>query len=106
MKAAYFSLDISIIKKRAEQLYGGLKSCHLCPHQCGINRLQGETGFCQTPQLAKVASYTAHHGSGTIFFSGCNLHCQYCQNADISQQNLEMPGTRSFDHPFSFFDIT
>jgi len=65
-----------------------------------VDRLSGEIGQCQIDGQARVYSYMSHcgeerplsgaHGSGTIFFSGCNLHCQYCQNSDISQDNYGM----------------
>ncbi len=71
-----------------------LSSCVLCPHRCRVNRLAGETGLCGVGSDALVASFGPHfgeeaplvgrHGSGTIFFSGCNLHCVFCQNHDIS----------------------
>jgi uncharacterized Fe-S radical SAM superfamily protein PflX len=71
-----------------------LKSCAVCPHACGVNRLAGELGRCRIGARARVASFGAHfgeesplvgqHGSGTIFFEGCNLHCIFCQNYDIS----------------------
>lgn len=71
-----------------------LRSCDLCPRKCGVNRQEGELGFCRGPRLAKVSSYGPHfgeerplvgrHGSGTIFFSGCNLRCCFCQNYEIS----------------------
>ncbi len=73
-----------------------LSACTLCPRECKVNRLENETGFCGTGRLARVASYGSHfgeeqplvgrHGSGTIFFSGCNLNCCFCQNYDISHQ--------------------
>ncbi|MCK4793174.1 MAG: radical SAM protein [Desulfobacteraceae bacterium] len=79
----------------AKTLKEKLQSCRLCPRNCGVNRLEGETGFCRTGKLAKVASFSAHfgeesplvgsHGSGTIFFSYCNLGCLYCQNYKISR---------------------
>ena len=68
--------------------------CDLCPRGCGVNRLAGETGFCGIGALARVASWGLHpgeesvlvgeKGSGAIFFSGCNLGCVFCQNAEIS----------------------
>jgi putative pyruvate formate lyase activating enzyme len=71
-----------------------LRCCRLCPRECGVDRLSGEKGFCGTGRKAKVASYNAHFGeeaplvgmfgSGTIFFSSCNLLCSFCQNYDIS----------------------
>lgn len=77
-----------------------LKSCSLCPRECEINRLIGEQGICQTGEKAVVTGCDPHfgeerplvgkHGSGTIFFAGCNLLCLFCQNYDISH---EMAGT-------------
>lgn len=71
-----------------------LKSCLLCPRQCSVNRLANEKGHCNTGKNAIVASYSPHFGeesplvgsggSGTIFFSGCSLGCNFCQNYDIS----------------------
>jgi putative pyruvate formate lyase activating enzyme len=81
---------------RVKKLFEMMESCCLCPRQCGVNRLEGETGFCGTGRWAKVASYSAHfgeedplvgrHGSGTIFLSSCNLLCSFCQNYDISHR--------------------
>ncbi len=95
--ASYHSLlDTGKLKKRVERAYAQLSSCTICAHECGVNRLNGEVGFCKTGSRAIVSSYGPHlgeenpirgrHGSGTIFFSRCNLHCQYCQNYEISQQ--------------------
>jgi putative pyruvate formate lyase activating enzyme len=77
--------------KAAEKL---LADCRLCPRQCGVNRLEEEEGVCRTGSMAKVASYAPHFGeerplvgsggSGTIFFSHCNLLCVFCQNYEIS----------------------
>jgi len=72
-----------------------LCDCHLCGNDCGIDRTR-QAGPCGLADTLYVASYGPHHGeervlrghrgSGTIFFSSCNLHCVYCQNYDISQQ--------------------
>ncbi len=72
-----------------------LEECALCPRQCRVNRLAGEKGKCQVTREVIVFSYGAHfgeeaplvgqHGSGTIFFTYCNLRCIYCQNYTISQ---------------------
>jgi len=72
-----------------------LSSCTLCQRGCRVNRLEWEKGFCQGGERAKVASHNSHfgeeppisgyRGSGTIFFSGCTLHCLFCQNYPISQ---------------------
>lgn len=79
---------------RLEKILSLMECCNLCPRDCGVNRLKGETGYCRTGRRAKVASYNAHfgeeaplvgrHGSGTIFLSSCNLYCIFCQNYDIS----------------------
>ena len=71
-----------------------MKKCTLCPRMCRVDRMSGETGFCRTGKLAAVADYGPHFGeerplvgrcgSGTIFFSHCNLLCEFCQNFDIS----------------------
>ena len=71
-----------------------LEECRLCPRQCAVDRLNNEKGFCKTGGKAKVASFNAHFGeeaplvgtlgSGTIFFSSCNLRCSFCQNYEIS----------------------
>jgi putative pyruvate formate lyase activating enzyme len=81
---------------RAEQAYAMFEQCELCPRRCGVNRLKGEQGFCRAP--AKVMVYTSHphfgeeisltgrKGSGTIFFSNCNLRCVFCQNWPIAHE--------------------
>ena len=81
--------------RRAEVLEARLASCDICPRVCGVNRLEGNTGFCRSASLPIVASYCAHHGeeppvsgtkgSGTIFFGNCTMRCVYCQNYQISQ---------------------
>lgn len=73
-----------------------LKKCELCPHNCKINRLEGQIGRCKASDKVKIALYSSHSyeepcisgekGSGTIFFSNCNLNCIYCQNYEISQE--------------------
>lgn len=75
-----------------------LRSCRLCPRKCGVNRLQGEVGYCRADALAKVAAVSVHHGeeppisgtrgSGTVFFSHCNMACLFCQNYPISQMGV------------------
>ncbi|MFH0823040.1 MAG: radical SAM protein [Pseudomonadota bacterium] len=72
-----------------------LKECAVCPRECRVDRTAGEKGFCETGDKAIVASVHAHYGeerplvghggSGTIFFSSCNLRCVFCQNYEISQ---------------------
>lgn len=75
-----------------------LESCKLCKRNCGVNRLKGEKGYCKAALDIKVARAALHHweepcisgknGSGTIFFSNCNLNCVFCQNHQISQENI------------------
>jgi len=72
-----------------------MERCSLCPRKCGVNRLKGEIGACKTGVEFKVASINLHYGeeppisgekgSGTIFFTNCNLSCVFCQNFPISQ---------------------
>ncbi|UCF72417.1 MAG: radical SAM protein [Deltaproteobacteria bacterium] len=88
--------------KRVEHATRLLRECRLCPRQCAVNRLNNEKGFCKTGRRARVASYHAHFGeeaplvgrfgSGTIFFSFCNLRCSFCQNYEISHlgEGVEM----------------
>lgn len=83
------------LEARAEAARGELRECRTCPRDCGVDRLAGEPGACRVGRHAVVASAFPHHGeedclrgrrgSGTIFFSGCNLRCAFCQNWDISQ---------------------
>lgn len=83
------------LKARVEQAFARLENCDLCPWECGVNRTVGKLGVCRTGKRARVSSYGPHlgeedplrgwRGSGTIFFNRCNLRCQFCQNADISQ---------------------
>ena len=73
-----------------------LAKCEICPHKCGVNRTKNEVGRCKSTDKVKIALYSLHHfeepcisgkhGSGTVFFSNCNLNCVYCQNYEISQQ--------------------
>jgi putative pyruvate formate lyase activating enzyme len=72
-----------------------LKNCRICPRECGVNRIEGEKGYCMTDAGFNIASICIHRGeepviSGSngicnIFFSGCNLRCIYCQNHEISR---------------------
>ena len=73
-----------------------LEKCKICPHECGVNRTKNEIGRCKSTDKIKIALYSLHHfeepcisgehGSGTVFFSNCNLNCVYCQNYEISQE--------------------
>jgi putative pyruvate formate lyase activating enzyme len=87
-------LESGALAERAATARAALRDCHLCGNDCGIDRTE-RAGPCRVAATAYVASYGPHfgeedvlrgwRGSGTIFFSGCNLHCVYCQNYDISQ---------------------
>jgi putative pyruvate formate lyase activating enzyme len=94
-QAAYIDLHTSgELRARAEHARERERACDLCARYCGVDR-SDRKGGCNTGLHARVASFGPHHGeedpirgvggSGTIFFSGCNLRCQYCQNHDISQ---------------------
>lgn len=88
-------LDLTLVRERARAAKTLLSPCQLCPHGCGAKRDHGETGRCGLSAQAVVSSAFPHKGeeeclsgqsgSGTIFFSGCNLSCVYCQNADLSR---------------------
>ncbi len=95
-RPAYLNLyESSELRRRVAEAYEHLTHCDLCARECGVNRRAGKLGVCRTGELARVSSYGPHpgeeaplsgwRGSGTIFFSRCNLACQYCQNFDISQ---------------------
>ncbi|MBP7088173.1 MAG: radical SAM protein [Candidatus Omnitrophica bacterium] len=85
---------INLIKKIIDPLYNRLASCDICPRSCHVNRLNNETGYCGTGKEIVIYSAFLHYGeepavsgkdgSGTIFFSGCNLKCVYCQNYKFS----------------------
>ena len=80
--------------ERVAEAYAIFEECRLCPRECGVNRLDGEKGFCRAPLKVMVYAAQPHfgeeislvgqHGSGTIFFSNCNLRCVFCQNWPIS----------------------
>lgn len=72
-----------------------LERCEICPHECNSNRNKGKIGRCKATDKVRIALYSTHDfeepcisgekGSGTVFFSNCNLNCMYCQNYEISQ---------------------
>ena len=75
-----------------------LNKCNICPHNCGINRMDKKIGRCKSKDTVKVALASVHNfeepcisgknGSGTVFFSNCNMNCIFCQNYEISQEGL------------------
>ena len=94
-EAAYIkTFEAGLLSKKIDTANTTLSACNLCPRKCGVNRISGETGICKTGNHARVSSYNPHfgeeaplvgsHGSGTIFFTHCNLMCLFCQNYDIS----------------------
>ncbi len=98
-------IDLDILRQRADIAWESLRACALCPRKCGVDRLVGEIGYCggngrwgqgeAEPECVYLSSAGPHFGeetclvgrggSGTVFFSGCNLSCMFCQNAEISQ---------------------
>ncbi|MCP3921188.1 MAG: radical SAM protein [Desulfobacterales bacterium] len=94
MKPIYLRTDLKTIGAKKKKLFAMLESCSICPRKCGVNRLKDEKSFCGIGIDTIVASYQKHfgeeaplvgrNGSGTIFMSGCNLLCSFCQNYDIS----------------------
>ncbi len=83
-----------LLKRKIAAAYDILNQCTLCPHRCLVDRHHGEVGLCRTGDKPVVSSYGPHfgeedplvgrHGSGTIFFTHCNLYCIFCQNYEIS----------------------
>ena len=81
-----------------EKMNKALSHCQVCPRNCGADRTAGQFGFCRAPYLPKIALVSRHDweeppisgtkGSGTVFFSHCNLGCVFCQNHDISQDGF------------------
>ncbi len=87
------------LRRRAARLWAIMKSCELCPRRCGVDRLGGVRGFCRSPGATLVVAAAHPHfgeerplvgdgGSGTIFFTHCNLRCVFCQNWEISQLGM------------------
>lgn len=109
MSASYPSYlklyDSGELARRAEQAIDSLTDCAICARQCHADRLDAAElkSYCRTGRSAHVASFFAHHGeeaclrgsrgSGTIFFSHCNLRCVFCQNFEISWQGHGHPVT-------------
>jgi len=94
---AYAALEAEgLLAERVDRAYATMEECTLCPRRCGVNRRRGEKGFCRTLEKAVVYSHHPHYGeerplvgrrgSGTIFFSNCNLRCVFCQNWPIAHE--------------------
>lgn len=88
------TLENGELAGKVSQARAMMEKCNVCARDCGVNRLEGETGFCGIAAEAVVSSASPHfgeeeplvgfNGSGTIFFTSCNLKCVFCQNFDIS----------------------
>ena len=86
---------LQAIAEKTQKALKALENCRMCPRDCGVNRLENKWAACKTGRYAIVDCHFAHfgeeyclrgwNGSGTIFFSHCNLRCVFCQNYDISQ---------------------
>ena len=78
------------------QNFSSMEKCEICPHKCGVNRKIGQIGRCKSTNTVKLAKASVHSfeepcisgkkGSGTVFFSHCNMNCVFCQNYEISQE--------------------
>jgi putative pyruvate formate lyase activating enzyme len=89
------AMEKGLLHHKVESSREMFLNCRLCPRYCGVNRMEGETGVCRSSAVPRISSYNLHFGeeppisgssgSGTIFFSGCNLNCIFCQNYPISQ---------------------
>jgi len=89
-------LDSGELEARVDAAREMLSPCRVCPRVCGVDRFNGEIGYCRSGLLPVVSSYSPHfgeepplvgrHGSGTIFMTGCNMRCVFCQNYQISQE--------------------
>jgi len=94
-RASYLQLSAADWRERRDFFADRFSPCRLCPRQCGAERSADRPGVCQARKEAKIASHNLHfgeeppisgdRGSGTVFFSGCTLHCLFCQNYPISQ---------------------
>lgn len=97
-EAAYLRLGRDEVAARAERAIAMLETCRVCPRDCDVARTRDEVGLCNSGRYARVSSHFAHfgeedclrgwQGSGTIFFSFCNLRCQFCQNWETSQDGV------------------
>ncbi len=109
-RPAYLNLTHAQLQERTQRALAALAECKACPRDCGVNRLEDKWSACKTGRYAVVSSFSPHfgeedclrgwRGSGTIFFSYCNLRCVFCQNYDISQavkSGKTVPGSSPLD---------
>ncbi|NDJ52343.1 MAG: radical SAM protein [Chloroflexi bacterium] len=103
-RPAYLDLlDSGELDRRVQLAHEHQQQCDLCAWMCHANRFEGQVGSCRAPREFSVASYFPHlgeeepirgwRGSGTVFFSHCNLNCQYCQNHEIAHSAVGQPTT-------------
>lgn len=96
---AYLELHKSgELRKRGDQLWKMMDECRLCPRECGAHRLKGEEGFCRASSQLEISAYHPHYGeekplvgrggSGTVFFTNCNLRCVFCLNWEINHKGI------------------
>jgi putative pyruvate formate lyase activating enzyme len=95
LSARYLKLSRSELESRAQQAYEIYRECRVCPHACGVDRTQGQTGYCGQTDILSVSSSVRHFGEepplvgtggvGNLFVTACNMRCDYCQNFQISQ---------------------
>ncbi len=95
---SYLKLDRNDLESRVKALNDLASPCTLCPRVCRSERRSGDKGYCRTaispvvssasPHFGEESPLVGHGGSGTIFFTNCNLCCNFCQNYDISQQGI------------------
>ncbi|RJX21088.1 MAG: radical SAM protein [Desulforudis sp.] len=98
LKPVYRELGPNALARRAGKAYRQLRECRLCGHCCGVDRLSGRTGICRAGKTVLISGYGPHfgeeqplvgrYGSGTVFFSFCNLQCVFCQNYEISAEAM------------------
>jgi len=98
LQPLYLELSEEQLREKVELARKLMNPCFACPRACKAQRLKGEIGECGVGRFALVSSYGPHfgeepvlvgrHGSGTVFFAGCNLRCVYCQNYEISQLRM------------------
>lgn len=91
-------MTLEELERRSAELRELMRECTLCPHDCRARRLDGKYGVCRStadavissagPHYGEEAPLTGSRGSGTIFFTSCNLKCTFCQNYDISQMRM------------------
>lgn len=97
LKPSYLDLELEgKLEQIEKELWEIFRECRCCPRRCGVDRIEGQVGVCSSTAKLKVASYGPHfgeerplvgrRGSGTIFFSNCNLLCCFCQNWQINHR--------------------